>query len=280
MLLLSQNRTNPTFGVGEVGSEGSDGFARYLLLRRHITPSSARDYERRLRRLERLTGKHRTQVDALDLEDFLERDLSWSTKNQSLVAFRLYYRWAIRRQLREPDPEIEEIQVGRRVQAETVPLTVEQARTLLAVAHGPVQRRVVHVPLYGGLRFSELMVLEADNWIENRAGDWKLDFVGKGGKRRKVPVHPRLQAVRDEILSVSPTRRQLLTAVTEVREESGLWITTRTERRTFAEMLSEGGVERDVIGDVLGHSPTSVTAMHYAPPRWGEDVDAIGRLPY
>jgi integrase/recombinase XerD len=59
----------------------------------------------------------------------------------------------------------------------------------------------------------------------------------------------------------------------------GLPFTSHALRRTFAHMLVKAGVNRDVVGALLGHAP-NITVQAYAPVTWREKVEAIEKLPY
>ena len=60
----------------------------------------------------------------------------------------------------------------------------------------------------------------------------------------------------------------------------GLPMSPHWLRRSFSERMVDVGIERDVIGAILGHSTQSITTQHYAPVTWTEMVRAIRRLDY
>lgn len=259
----------------------SGGFHSYLLGRRHVSESTARDYERAIVRVERFCGLSRFEINTPALEEFLSNGASWSTKNQSLVAFRLFHRWGVRRGYCTPDLELEELRLPRRRYALTLPLTAPEAQALLRAASSPCQIRLTHLGLYAGLRFEEIRSVSPTTWVVGVAGTQQLRVWGKGSVYREVPVHPELERVREQILERDCTRRNLLTAVTQLRTRLDIpYMTSRTLRRTFAEALSEAGVEREVVGGLLGHSPSGITATHYAPVRTREKTEAISCLHY
>jgi len=257
------------------------GFNSYLIGRRHVSESTARDYERAIVRIERFSGLSRFEIDTTVLEEFLSNGSSWSTKNQSLVAFRLFHRWAVRRGYCAPDPQIEELRLPRRQYALTLPLTGPESRSLLSAARGSYQTRLIYLGLYAGLRFEEIRSVSPTSWVMGVSGGQQLRIWGKAGIYREVPVHPELERVRHRILERDCTRRNLLTAMSHLRERLEIpYMTTRTLRRTFSDALSDCGVEREVVGALLGHSPSGITARHYAPVRPREKASAISRLHY
>jgi hypothetical protein len=75
----------------------------------------------------------------------------------------------------------------RRVRRESPWLLPSAATTLLESARHPVQARLCYFGLYAGCRVSESAAMSPDN-----AHDDRLSFVGKGQKKREVPLHPEL----------------------------------------------------------------------------------------
>lgn len=107
-----------------------------------------------------------------------------------------------------------------------------------------------------------------------------LEVVVKGGWRHRIPIHPVLAEARAEILSDQPSRRVIQRTCTKLKRFVGYPITPHWLRRTFAERLAELGIQRDVVGALLGHSPKSVTVAAYAPVTWAEMTSAMSILEY
>lgn len=257
-------------------------FEQYLIHRRQVESSTAYDYLRGLDRIERETGVPPHLLSALVLEDFLASDeIGWSAKNLSLVAARLFHTWGARRGYWKLDPEIPELRLRRQRGRETQPLTLPEAQRVLGLARSPIERRLVYLGLWAGLRLIEITSLQPSWWVVGVGGAEELRVLGKGSYRRVIPVHVRLAERRAEVLAGAAERRRLMKAMRRLQELSGIeHLSTRTLRRTFAERLSRAGVERDVIGALLGHAVTSVTTGHYAPVRWKEQQKAIEQLDY
>lgn len=267
--------------VGEVQRRLDSLFARYLIGRRQVTESTAYDYLRGLARLEQTTGIHRSEISALALEEFLSLPLGWSAKNQSLVAARQYHAWGARRGFWALDPEVQEIRLRKQRGRETRPLTYEEALAVLHAAQTPEEKRVVMLNLYAGLRTSEIQSVRRTWWVLSIDGTEELRVVGKGQVFRRIPVHSRLSRMRDEVLTGMMTKRGMRTVIESVRRRSGVpTYMPRVGRRTFSDRLNRARVERAVIGNLLGHSSTSVTELHYAPVTWEEALEAMRRLDY
>lgn len=256
-------------------------FEHTLRHRRHLAESTVRDYLYKLMRLEALTRTSLRNTRIEDLDAFMETPtLSWSTRTKTVTIFRIFHRWGARRSLWPLDVEIEEMRLPKRPHTETRPLTLNEARLLLALStENPVERKLVRLGLYAGLRFNEIRMLDHDDWFTALDGSERLRVRdgAKGGRPRELPVHRSIGNSLPGVVS----RRQLLNAAHRLRDLSGIEdFVTRMLRRTLAEMMSLKRVERVVIGDCLGHVPRSIVEKHYAPPRWDEKVDAFERVEY
>lgn len=242
---------------------------------------TAYNYLRAIRRLERWAGESRRDLSIDKLERFMSSPAwAWQTKNQSLIAFRMYHRWGAHRGHWEFNLEIDELMLRKKRHIIQPSLTIPQADALLQVAHEPMDQRLVYVGLYAGLRLAEITALDESSWIRDDDGG-VLRVIVKGGDERELPVHPELAPRLEHILSRPGDRKRVRRAAVRFRrhiDEPGFsphWL-----RRTFGQTLSECGVERDVIGALLGHAPSGVTTTHYVPVRKKELREALNRLHY
>lgn len=258
-----------------------EAFWRFLVGRRGVCDSTAYNYLRSIRRLERWSGVSRQELSIDQLDRFMSSPAwSWKTKNITLSAYRIYHRWGARRGLWEFQFEIDELMLRKKRHIIQPALTITQADTLLQVAHTPMDQRLVYVGLYTGLRLAEIAALDRSSWSPDDNGG-VLRVIVKGGNERELPVHPELAPRLEHILSVPGDRKRVQRAAIRMRrhiEEPGF--STHWLRRTFGQALSECGVERDVIGALLGHSPSGVTVSNYVPVRHKELREALGRLHY
>jgi integrase len=130
------------------------------------------------------------------------------------------------------------------------PLPIEKVRAILAAAQGPLEMRVSHLPAYGGLRTGECAVIGEAEWTDG----W-LRFVGKGDRRREVPVHPSLEAVREAILAHPyPHKDSLPDAKERIESRVGFRYVTHQLRKSFSTELHNGGVSDLCRKSLMGHS--------------------------
>jgi len=161
---------------------------------------------------------------------------------------------------------------------------------------------MVLVMLYMGLRISEVVQLNVDDFVPGTRG---ISFRGKGGKERYVPVHPavleailnykrvRPEAERDELgepLFVSQHRRRIDPSTVRkfikryAKEALMLDHRKRTKlsphklRHTFATLLLQGDVDIRYIQELLGHENLSTTEI-YTSVRKADLERAIDRHP-
>jgi integrase len=151
-----------------------------------------------------------------------------------------------------------------------------QAANLLRAVEGPVEVRLAYLGLYSGLRLAEICAVDAKGWKGSI-----LEVRVKGGWIHRIPVHHELTRRRDLILADQPSRKQIQRACTRLRMHvDGLPMTPHWLRRTFSERMVELGIQRDVIGAILGHSARSILVAHYAPITWTEMARDTNRLHY
>lgn len=256
-----------------VGLRGA--FADYLLNECNLSPATAWTYECGLRRLETYCGKPPEELTVFDVRKFL-RDPNYSpgTKNSTLVSIKAFHRWG---QVEGYwiSNGIASLRGPRLVHNPQPSLTFDEICHILTKPRRSNGFRLVYLGLYAGLRVSESARIDESMWLGDR-----LRFVGKGRKVREVPVHPTLERVRDIILSNSPSADSLKTTCRAISHVARVPFTSHALRRTFGVTLHEAGVDRDVIGALLGHAPATVTVSSYVPVRWFEKTEAIKRLPY
>lgn len=248
-----------------------------------VQSSTACDYVRSVRHVASHAGVRAFEIGTPHLEGFLaDPDISWNTKSLRHIAVRIWHKWGADRGFWPLSPELMSIRLPRKRRIAQPALDVDQARRVLAWATTPLEKRVAYVGLYAGLRPAEIRDLSPGQWTVGFSGIQKLTVQGKAtSPEREVPVHPLLEPLRDEILSIKPSRKQVLKVAEQIREGLGIeGFETRWLRRTFGRALRELGVPREVIGALLGHTPSSVTEYPYVPVTVKEMSDAIRTLTY
>ena len=202
----------------------------------------------------------------------LERDVSWSTFNQTVCALRFLYRTTLGR------PEVvAKVAFAKRPKKLPCVLSPDEVARLLD-ASAPGRERVMLQTTYAcGLRVEELLHLQVKDIDSSRM---VLQVrLGKGQKDRLVPLSPRLL---EELRAywrwhrprtwLFPNRMQTgpLQAGTIQRRfqrivrQAGLTkpATMHTLRHSFATHLLEAGVDVLTLQKLLGHRQLSTTALY------------------
>lgn len=264
---LTDERLLENFAAYEIGELGHSG-------------RTATSYRYSLKCLSTWTGKALADITANDLRAF-KRDATYknTTKQQVVVALKQFHKWGALEGY-WPLDGIVAVPAPKVISHTRAPLSLPAARTLLTAAVKPLEKRVVLLGLYGGTRIHEAALMDESHL----RGD-VLTFIGKGSKKRKVPVHPELALHLDEIFSFKPSSEQVLHSSfarlrerTPILDEEGEVVTSHTLRRTCASVMYEAGVGWEVIAKILGHG-ADVTAS-YAKISIGQMREAIATLDF
>lgn len=256
------------------------GFTSYQIGELGNSQRTASSYRYSLKCIQRWTGKALADISANDLRAFKRQaPFKPATKQQIVVALHQFHKWGaleghwpINGIMAVPTPKVPRHQ--------RAPLSLDAARVLLTAAVRPLEKRVVLLGLYAGTR-----IHEAARMDESHLRGDVLVFIGKGNKKRKVPVHPELAAELDEIFSFAPSSEQVLhSAFSRLRsrvsilDEDGDVVTSHTLRRTCATVMYDNGVGWEVVSKILGHGE-DVTAR-YTKISVEQMREAIGRIDY
>jgi integrase/recombinase XerD len=231
-------------------------------------------------------------IDQRDIVDFMlelrEREYSPATVARKLAAVKSFFHFLVAESVVEDDPTatLDAPRVKKRLPRA---LSREEVVRLLAApeaaGEGPKMlrdRAMLEVLYASGLRVSELVGLDL--------GDVSLDSatlrcLGKGGKERIVPIHPRaIEALRayveegrvaflkdpdEEALFLNPrggrlTRQGLWLILKEYVALAGVEaeVTPHTLRHSFATHLLDGGAGLREVQQLLGHSNVSTTQIY------------------
>ncbi|MCM5678569.1 tyrosine recombinase XerC [Schlegelella sp. S2-27] len=162
-------------------------------------------YARDLRTLQDLVDEARLALEAVQMHHVRRwsatlhgRGRSGRTLARTLSAWRGLYRWLGRQGVVKLNP-VEGVRAPKAPQALPKALSVEQSMQLADLQHGDAdpaleaRDQCIVELLYGcGLRISELVGLDAiagataRGWVDLAAGEAQV--LGKGGKRRSVPI--------------------------------------------------------------------------------------------
>lgn len=232
-------------------------------------------------RVERVTNKPISRLTVEDMRSVM-RNPTWHprTRNLTLSAVKSKLKWLILEKRVEVTPELHAIlqmRGNRRHYEAKEALSAEEAVKFIAACRRPNDFRLVYLGLFAGTRISEAARIREEHWLEDR-----LKFPSsKTRKTRQIPIHPELQKVREVILSKSPPSPDSLKHnMASLAHWTNVAASSHVFRRTFGVTLSEVGVDRDVIGALLGHTPSRMTTLAYVPVRWEEMTEAMKKLRY
>lgn len=151
---------------------------------RHLAPTP----------LERATMAH--------LEAFLGSKRSARTKHAYRSDLRVFYAWALSRELVEVDPAVglESIRVPK-----SLPRPIDPAQATAMLLYGRRRvRRMVALALYAGLRTSEVASLQCEDCWSHASPPVVVVRNGKGGKDRSIPMHPVLHDLLSDLAASGP----------------------------------------------------------------------------
>lgn len=205
-----------------------------------------------------------------------------STLNKNLAAIADFYAW---RGLGAPQG-VKRHEVPRHAPKAMAPKA--KLRYLRAIEACPSARNrlIALLPLYAGLRVSEIAALNVGD-IRLSARKGELHLIGKGEKRRVVPVHPRLReafadwlAERDSCAGADTTPALFLSnrgrrvstdaiadALAAITTAAGLddHVTVHTCRHSFGTELIRSGVDLVTVAELMGHASLETTRLYTRP---------------
>ena len=258
-------------------------FGDYLLEELRRSKQTARGYHQQLLATAKVTGRKVTEVSVKDIRYEVKRDdsVAVSTRNLRIAAFRHLHMWGLLEEAEWANPAMLGVKSIPEKRAPLPPISVWEARKALANCDVPNDYRVIYCGLYAGLRVSESAAIDDSNIHGDR-----IVLMGKGDKKRTIPLHPELAKVLPVFLSKKPKTKEVLGARFDqfrqkhnLHNTEGQRATTHSLRRTFADTLyDKNGVPQEVVAMLLGHG-SSVTQL-YAPVRFAKMQEAVLTLNY
>lgn len=216
-------------------------------------------------------GEEPWTATSADIERWLwdaQPHLSSTSRRNYRKGLRSLWRWGIREGFVDCDP-LEDVPNPRERVLLPDPVPTELVRRALDQA-GPQMRVAVTLAAFGGLRCAEIAALEAGDVAHGT-----ILVHGKGGRDRRVPVHPEIVAALEALPAgpglvlgwsapmVSQRGCGYLRAigVTVRRPMHGLraWYATRLYESSGHDLL--------LVRDMLGHASTNTTALYAAVAR-------------
>lgn len=217
-----------------------------------------------------------------DLEAYFDQlDLSPSSRNVHLRYIRAAYNYAAKRGTIRHNPalDVEEVEEDR-PEPRVIPTPV-----LREIREGIRFDRdwvFFHLLAYTGMRRHEVIQLR---WEDARLDEQVLHVLGKGRKRRYVPIHPALGEVLAREKQVTPfvvkssgQNGVAASTVTEMTRRLHPEYTPHDYRRTVATSLARNGVRDELIDRIMGWAPTTVRDRFYRNVPTVELHQAILRL--
>jgi integrase/recombinase XerC len=272
----------------------------HLRVERRLAPATLRNYEDAFQRLEASAERERVGVCAVQahharrwMAQAHAQGLGPRSLALMLSAWRGFYRWAGHEGMVDLNP-IEGLRAPRAPKPLPKALSVDQAVALADHTEPDADPRLeardhcmVELLYGGGLRVGELLGLDATagpqarGWIDAQAGD--AHVLGKGGKRRSVPVGPAALAAlaawlaHRELLAgpgeaalfvtrhgTRLTASQVRTRLRDRALRAGLPTAVHPHmlRHSFASHLLQSSSDLRAVQELLGHSSIATTQVY------------------
>ncbi|MGD0167757.1 MAG: tyrosine-type recombinase/integrase [Gaiellaceae bacterium] len=216
--------------------------------------------------------KDATEVVLEEYVSWLAATLAEMTANREVAHVKAAFRYAVRLGMLDKNPA-DDIEAPKVSETEPETYTNEELRRIRAVIRDNLEEIIFYALAYGGLRRHELVEL---TW---NAVDFENQFMtvrGKGGKLRRIPIHPALADVlaaqrrrcpsSDSVLGHGGSPRNVNARIATLVDRAGVEGGNRPAhkfRKTAATALFEEGVQTDIIDKILGWAPSSVRSRHY-----------------
>lgn len=224
-----------------------------------------------------------SEVDVEEYASWMAHVLAVTTAHRETGYVKAAYRYAARRGTIASSPAAH-VEAPKVPEKEPEVFSNDELRRMKAAIETAEESKVFHGLAYTGMRRHELAQL---TW---EAFDPSVGYVtvkGKGGKLRRVPLHPELvraleglRGAPDEPICKGSTRtinRHLNGLLRRAGVDGGNRPAHRF-RKTVATSLTEEGVSPDVIDKILGWAPSSIRSRYYSRLADKALQDAIARL--
>jgi integrase/recombinase XerD len=194
-----------------------------------------------------------------------------TTSNRETTHVKAAYRYAVRLAMIEKSPA-ENLETPKVTEVEPEVFSYEELRRIRAAIQDDLDEAIFYGLAYGGLRRFELVNLT------RAAVDFSGQFMtvrGKGGKLRRVPLHPLLADVfvnhtrgsrAETVLGRGGSLRNVNKRVENLLKRAAIDGGNRPAhrfRKTVATVLYEEGVQTDVIDRIMAWVPQSIRGRYY-----------------
>ncbi len=235
---------------------------------------------------------HAVDITAHDIDAFLtSRAWSRSTRATYHGAIRSWCQWLVLTGHRQDDPTLiatpPKVPKGR-----PRPLADEHLTVLLGVRTHSRTKAMILLGAYAGVRVGEIARVRGE---DVDALTKTITVIGKGGKRRDVPLHPLLERLARQMPARSwwfPTwvgncrhpaggpmlANSVSAVVSKAMHRAGIPGTPHALRHWFGSTLRAHGVDSLVIKELMGHESLGTTAIYVDVPL-RQRADAVIVLP-
>ena len=254
-------------------------YEKYLQ-RRHYSSQTLLHYLNDLKLLRNWAGKPWRQVSKADVSGFvakqLKQGLRASTINRRLYVMKGFYEYLQEELQCDVSVPVRSSHFIRRGRPLPKTLSDEAIRRLFQVIRDPRDRAMFALMLRCGLRVGEVANLEFEN-VNLFAR--QLRFTGKGRKERVVPLCKEMLNLLKVCVRIRPKRaprffwnkkqpsaplriNSIQSLLKRYGKQAGVEIHCHLLRHTFARQMTENGVERTALRDLLGHASISSTDVY------------------
>ena len=251
-------------------------YTRYLQ-HRHYSSQTVMHYVSDLKLFRSWTGKSWHKVTKADVSAFVEKQLKHGLSprsiNRRLYVIKGFYEYLqedLQRKVKVPVRSSHFIRRGRPLPKTLSDNAITQ---LFRVITDPRDRAIFALMLRCGLRVGEVANLKFEN--VNLFGR-QIRFTGKGRKERVVPLSDEMVHLLKQCLRIRPKRapkffwnkkqpsaplriNSIQRLLKRYGKQAGIEVHCHLLRHTFARQMTENGVERTALRDVLGHANISST---------------------
>lgn len=224
-----------------------------------------------------------TEVDLEEYVAHMSGHLAANTAHRETGYIKAAYRYAARRGTVKLSPAAH-VEAPKVPELEPEVFSNDELRAMKEALRTREEEKVFYGLAYTGLRRHELAQLTWDDF------DPQIGYVvvkGKGGKLRRVPLHPELvshwapfrEGPYDRIVRGSTrTINRHLNALLQRAGVDGGNRPAHRFRKTVATSLTEEGVSPDIIDKILGWAPSSIRTRYYSRLPEKAMQDAIMKL--
>lgn len=251
-------------------------YTRYLQ-RRHYSPQTVMHYVSDLELFKSFTGKSWGKMNKADVSAFIEKQLKQGLRaksiNRRLYVIKGFYEYLQEDLQCEVGMPVRSTHFIRRGRPLPKTLSDNEIRRLFRVITDPRDRAIFALMLRCGLRVGEVASLEFED--VNLFGR-QIRFTGKGSKERVVPLSEEMVSLLKQCLRIRPKRAAkffwnkkqpsaplLINSIQRLlkrySEQAGVEVHCHLLRHTFARQMTENGVERTALRDLMGHASISST---------------------